>query len=350
VHSFRIFISYHGEDEKEAEVVRAHVRRLRFTPMLAPSIAPGRHFRPEILDRIRFSHLFIPILTEHSFGRPWVNQEIGYALGVRVPVLPIAVGNIEPSGIIGDLHAIIVTNLEEELPAKLDAPTVAEAVLGAPEEFRTWFDCAEDAHERAAMLPEYAKKVARLSRGRSRIRHEGAWSSFSLPSERIDHPIWRECYGRWLETPKLRDLKHEERLALEDHALKAGYDLLIHPRFLRTRPGATAQQRLAERSARLGVLLRFLVCKPKAKSRVLLHDDKPGRSLIMVGDWFLAESRTGRTELGWLNTVYTTHAPTVLQRIREFDAVLGEAEAEGADLSREHAIEVIQGIIAEGAR
>ena len=54
----------------------------------------GERFTERIKTLISHSHVFIPLLTEVSHTRPWVHQETGFAIALRVPVLPIAVDRL----------------------------------------------------------------------------------------------------------------------------------------------------------------------------------------------------------------------------------------------------------------
>lgn len=52
------------------------------------------------MKAIEDSELFLAILTKNSKKSQWVNQEIGYALGKNIPVLPLKKGGIVLKGLI----------------------------------------------------------------------------------------------------------------------------------------------------------------------------------------------------------------------------------------------------------
>ena len=54
----------------------------------------------EVKNAIEASELCLAVITKNSKKSPWVNQEIGYALGAGVPVLPLKKGRIRIKGLI----------------------------------------------------------------------------------------------------------------------------------------------------------------------------------------------------------------------------------------------------------
>ena len=60
----------------------------------------GKPLPEEIKRAIEESELFIVFLTTNSVKSPWVNQEIGYALGKGIPVIPIKQGRVRVKGLI----------------------------------------------------------------------------------------------------------------------------------------------------------------------------------------------------------------------------------------------------------
>ncbi|MHB9026867.1 MAG: toll/interleukin-1 receptor domain-containing protein [Armatimonadota bacterium] len=94
MYPYRVFVSYSSNDTDRVEMVRQHLTALGAEPMELP---PGMEFADEIKLRIAYAHLFIVLLTSASKESPWVHQEIGYALGQNIPVLPLALDEL-PKG------------------------------------------------------------------------------------------------------------------------------------------------------------------------------------------------------------------------------------------------------------
>lgn len=72
-------------------------------------------------------------------------------------------------------------------------------------------------------------------------------------------------------------------------------------------------------------------------------------SLTICGDWFYAESITPQPGEGYRYTVFTWHAPSVLQKLRQFDEDFGRYMVESGgkvNSSRQTAIRAVKGEMA----
>src|SRR5436190_6072401 len=105
MHPFRVFVSYAHEDRAEAEAVVAVLKGLGLCAVWDRDIRPGLPFTDAIKDDIASCHLFLPIITANARERPWVHQETGYAMGIGIPVLPVAIGDDVPGELIAQLQA-----------------------------------------------------------------------------------------------------------------------------------------------------------------------------------------------------------------------------------------------------
>jgi hypothetical protein len=79
--------------------------------MLDEQLTPGFEFSPGILDLITNCHIFLPLITPRSRARPWLNQEIGFALALGKPILPLVIGDA-PAGLISVRQAV---TMQEDL-------------------------------------------------------------------------------------------------------------------------------------------------------------------------------------------------------------------------------------------
>ena len=92
--------------------------------------------------------------------------------------------------------------------------------------------------------------------------------------------------------------------------------------------------------ARIGVLIDFLESTANRipDFRIVVVDDPLPGNLLVLGDWFVAESTTPVGGMGYVQTVGTWHAPTVLRRKDEFDhdfsRVLAQSKIRG-DFAKE---------------
>src|SRR4051812_17302682 len=105
MYPFRIFISYSHEDKKAVEGIDIVLRREGLTPVWDKEVKPGTSFTDSIKRQISTAHLFMPLLTRGSQDRPWVHQEIGFAIGIDVPVLPIALDQL-PGEMVAAIQAL----------------------------------------------------------------------------------------------------------------------------------------------------------------------------------------------------------------------------------------------------
>ena len=62
------------------------------------------------MNAIDDSELFLVLLTKNSLKSQWVNQEIGYALGKGIPIIPLKKGNPKIKGLIETRKYVKIQN------------------------------------------------------------------------------------------------------------------------------------------------------------------------------------------------------------------------------------------------
>ena len=101
------------------------------------------------------------------------------------------------------------------------------------------------------------------------------------------------------------------------------------------------------RLARLHTLVEFLGSSDDRVQVVLSPQAREG-SLTIVGDWFMAESLVPRPGEGYRQTVFSWHAPTVLDSLkrfdRQFESLMNQSRIKPHD-SRRHAWATIRSIV-----
>lgn len=307
---FRVFVSYSHEDsDLAAEVVRIlDARDIR--PIWDRHIHPGSPFTDTIKGLISHAHLFMPLITQTSMARPWVHQETGYAMAIDIPVLPLAVGEL-PDQMIAQLEAIKVSPDLSDLCSRLSEVDFEKVVFPGPPRPRSIVQIADWPEQRAELLAQCAKRVIQHGE-HGYFRQRGGLSSLCIPDVEPSHHIWDCREGDSSRSPYHRHLQREERRALEIHAREAGCSLILDPR---ADPKA-AQTRVR---ARLSVLLDFIESMPDDRLSVAIWSRRQEGNLAIVGDWFVAETVTPRPGVGYQQTIFTWHAPTVLDWVRRFD-------------------------------
>ena len=64
----------------------------------------GTEWLHEIQKEIAKSKVFIAVLTPKFVGSPWTGHEVGFAVGKKVPVLPVTVNSVKPYGFMAHIQ------------------------------------------------------------------------------------------------------------------------------------------------------------------------------------------------------------------------------------------------------
>jgi hypothetical protein len=308
---FRVFVSYSHEDKKLASKVVAVLRKMGMVPIWDEHITPGAPFSDAIKGLIAHSHVFLPLITETSMNRPWVHQETGYAMALDIPVLPVAVGKL-PDQMIAQLEAVQVTPGLRDLQSRLNEVDFEEVVFPGPPRPRSSTEVADHPEDRARMLAASANRVMQYGVC-GHLRQRAAYSSLCIPDQDLTDLIWDCREGTRKQGAFHRHYMREERVALERHARAKGCSLVMDPTF------PLSQREPNTTRAHLSVLLEFLESMPDRACKVAITSKALQGNITIVGDWFVADSVAARRRVGYRQTVFHWHAPTVLQRVREFD-------------------------------
>ncbi len=311
MHPYRIFVSYSHEDRDLAEKLVVHLRHIGFHPVWDKDLKPGQPFTEAIKHGIAHAHVFLPILTEKSAIRPWVHQETGYALGLEIPVMPVAVGSV-PDQMIRDLQARTIEGDVQDLQTDALAEDIEDLLRLKRSKSESTYHCAGLPEERADSLANYTDEALKHG-GYGPLRQAGALTSFCLPNEPPNHEIWRFRDSPIQRGDLLYRFLAKEREALETYARKNGCYLIIDPYIPLPPLSATAFK------IRLSTLLSFLEDTTVAHVHVVVRQRATSGNRAIVGDWFSAESQVPRPGKGYYQTIFTWHAPTVLDHIHQFD-------------------------------
>jgi len=352
-HPYRIFISYSHVDLALAERLQTYLAAINTIPVLDKDISGGMRFSEEIRRKISYAHVFLSILTRHSKTSPWVHQELGYAMGLGLPVLPLALDEL-PAGMAQEIQALRITPDMQDLGQHLTVKILDGLVESTQDAHKAMFECADQLHERTRMLVGYAKHLLQ-SVGPCRIRQRMAFSSFSLPDRNAKHPDWDLREGTDRRPDEVRRDLRLERSLMEQHAREAGCDLILDP-YVGAEEGKPPlseprlKHELGPSIKRLQILKEFMEHMPDDKLRVGICRGKIDGSLSLIGDWVSAEAVVPHYKGGYKQTIFTRHAPTVLAKVEEFDRdleeLIDEAETKGLS-SRQAAIRTLEGIINE---
>ncbi|HEX7679277.1 MAG TPA: toll/interleukin-1 receptor domain-containing protein [Thermoanaerobaculia bacterium] len=309
---YRVFISYSRADRELVGRIANIVEDLGLTPLWDNRLEAGSSFSDQIRRYIAHAHLFLPVITKASEKRNWVQQEIGYAVALSVPIIPVTWG-VSAGEMLRDLQAIEIRSDIEELRDRLSWTIVDANVQRYGLGCRALYRCAAYAKDRAEMMAAHCNDVISLGYT-AEVRQKGGLSSFHLPDKHVNHDDWRMRCGGLRDDPDLNRLQREERIALEKHARAKGCKLIVAPDLPFEQWGPKA------RLSRLRSLIEFLRSISDDKCMVAIRPAAGlSESVTILGDWFVAESVLGETGRGYRQTIFGRHAPTILSRVREFD-------------------------------
>lgn len=315
--SYRVFISYSHEDTELVEKVVKVLEENGLTPLWDKKFALGYRFHEQIETYIAHSHVFLPIITLGSSKRGWVHQEIGYAMALNIPVLPVT-KDMLPGEMIQQLQALHTSGDMEELKEQLSREVFENLVDNYRDMSKALFQCAELAEDRAVMMAGYANNILKLGQYGC-VRQKGGLSSFHIPDRVLSDPVWVDRYGDHIQSQYHCRCQREERIALQKHADVAGCKLIIDPTITLERFGLKAQ------ITRLKTLLEFLENMPDGLVQIAINSSqKVQENITIVGDWFAAESVSVLLYQGYRQTVFTRHAPSMRERIELFDREINE--------------------------
>ncbi len=355
----RVFISYTHDDLCYVEQLVDYLEECGFQTLWDDKLKPGEGFTSQIQNLIVQSHVFIAFVTNHSNLRGWVQQEIGYALALNIPILPIAIGT-DPVGIISGVEAVRLDRgsatqvgssvqdhisqalSRDHLAKRLPSQTIHELVrTSANRDEATLCRFVWDNDARVRLLAEYAAMVR--SRGYfGMVRQKTGLTSFcTMDVVQPQHLYWVLRYGgeNHREARHL-ELIRRERNELYQHVQRRGCRLIIHAEQDYAKYGP------ASKLVRLAGLIDFLEHPPHSEVYAMLSPyPATGDSLTLVGDWFSATSVPIRLGTGHRQTVFSLHAPSARRLINSFDQefiMLLEEQAIQESNSREYTIEKLR--------
>lgn len=340
---YRVFISYAHKDKGFVEKIADILKSNGLVPVYDKDIPAGTQFDEHIKKCIAHAHVFLPVITKESSERGWVHQEIGYALALNIPMLPISrEPESLPEGMIQKLNAYIV---DENLTGAADILTFdkLENLIKKSEAVMSTYVCRVQAEQRAELMSQYAEDVIEM-KSYAKLRQKGGLSSFQIPNEVISDPIWDERYDTVLKNDHHCECQLKERQSLEKHVLNKGCKLIINPALITS--GIYSNIAI---KARVGTFLEFLESMPDDKVEIAIDPHLTfNESVTILGDWFSAESYYRPETQGFKQTMFTRHAPGINKKIevfdKEFDSLMRRSKSTPGE-TRKNTIEILKDIL-----
>ena len=102
----RVFVSHTAEHKEAATSLKKWLAQYGIASFVAhEDIGPMKEWEDEIWKALASMDILAALLTEDFSQSKWTDQEIGFAVGCKVPVIPIRMGK-DPYGFMGRYQAI----------------------------------------------------------------------------------------------------------------------------------------------------------------------------------------------------------------------------------------------------
>ncbi len=103
---FRLFLSHKSEVKKETADLKNRLRLFGVTCFVAhEDIHPTKDWQDEIENALASMDAFAALMTEGFHDSDWTDQEVGFAVARRVPIIAVRLGK-DPYGFIGKFQAL----------------------------------------------------------------------------------------------------------------------------------------------------------------------------------------------------------------------------------------------------
>jgi hypothetical protein len=127
----RVFISHLADRREEVHQLARMLRAFGFAPFVAhDAIHPSRSWLREIERALRSCDLLIAYVTPGFHRSQWTDQEVGWALGRELIVIPVGVEGENPYGFLGMYQAVRRKPSQGHVPLSREVfRAVADAVF-----------------------------------------------------------------------------------------------------------------------------------------------------------------------------------------------------------------------------
>jgi hypothetical protein len=159
---FRLFLSHVSKHKVAVSKLKDELELFGISAFVAhEAIKPSLEWLREIELALRSTHALLALITPDFHASVWTDQEIGWAFGRGVLVVPVRLG-VDPYGFVGKVQGI---SGDLEKPKKL-AELVFETLLSNPQthgEIRRAFVtalCGSGSYPQSIMLRDYITEIA----------------------------------------------------------------------------------------------------------------------------------------------------------------------------------------------
>lgn len=317
-----VFLSYSTRDAVMARLILHIFEKSGVDCFLAERDIPiGAHFDSEIAEKIRQSRALLVLWSSDAASSPWVNQEVGIALGQNIPVWPIAIEEIDIEGAIFRTQGVYLTRHSDpheqiaalarqirESPARKYrnlSPTIDQYIVGAEERTKRIVQLLRQ--EGRKVTPEYT------------LRAQAAFSSFAISPD----PGYR-LPG--YHTPDHHRLLIQEFNGMKRMLRKGSLKGILWPR--RGYDERFQQKRLAN-------LIRFLSANSDYdRVRFVVGPWEGGNVMIFDSNVLVEGIKIREDTPGFDLTTISHHMPTIQSAINSFDTSFDDLWNDHAEACR----------------
>ena len=115
----RCFMSHVSSNKILAKQLKIELAQCGCSTFVAhEDIAPSSLWQQEIRTALATCHCLLSLVTPDFHASMWTDQEVGWALGRGIPVLPLRCG-ADPYGFFGEIHGIPVNPIKPNTAARL---------------------------------------------------------------------------------------------------------------------------------------------------------------------------------------------------------------------------------------
>lgn len=175
----RLFISHRDGHRKVADQLADALEPYGVSSFVAhDSIEPMIEWQKEIEKALETMEVFVALITQDFHESNWTNQEMGFALGKRVPVICLKLGNHNPEGFVSSFQGMqanyhniqsCAPDLYQLIMQRINKPNRAGDLL--VEQFASatsYMDAMERLHSLKKLLPKLTEnQLQRIVKGYS---------------------------------------------------------------------------------------------------------------------------------------------------------------------------------------
>lgn len=184
----RVFISHLSSNRERMSALKANLGHWGISAFIAhEDIKASREWRDEVEAGLETMDVLVAVVEPGFKESDWCAQEVGYALGRKVDIIPLRAG-LDPFGFFGKYQGIQVKG---KLPDRV-ANEVAQALLNKP-------------HHRVPLLHCMAKAFATLP-SKKKIELIGTLDSWSIISDQQFKPLLEQVSLSEFERKSLNGL------------------------------------------------------------------------------------------------------------------------------------------------